>query len=94
MNVSQRDTMLVNGLRCQTSDLYVAIVNEQAPLEVYYHISVFESNDHFYQLIGWSRRDRQEAFRAAAEDIDQSFHELAGDLAQGESKVPADAMGR
>jgi hypothetical protein len=83
LHVAARDTMEVNGLRCQTADLYASITDPQSPLEVYYHLSVFESQDHFYQLIGWSRRDRQEAFHVAAVDIDQSFHELAGKLAQG-----------
>jgi hypothetical protein len=85
VHVSQRDTMEVNGLLCQTSDLYAAIVDESAPLEVYYHLSIFESDDHFYQLIGWSRRDRQAVFSEAAREIDGSFQELAGDLAQGQA---------
>ena len=84
MHVSQRDTMEINGLRCQTSDLYAAITEGPAPLEVYYHLSVFESDNHFYQLIGWSRRDRQTAFSEAAREIDHSFQELEGNLAQGQ----------
>lgn len=82
MHVSQRDTLEINGMRCHTADLYAAITDEQSPLEVYYHLSIFESKSHFYQLIGWSQRNRQEVFRAAALEMDHSFHELNGNLAQ------------
>ncbi len=76
VNVSHRDTLEVNGLHCQTVDMFAAVVSERAPLEVYYHISVFESADRFYQLIGWTHRERQAVFGEAAKEIDCSFHEL------------------
>jgi hypothetical protein len=79
MHVSQRDTLEINGLQCQTAHLYAAIDSEEAPMEVYYHLAVFESMDHFYQLIGWTHRDRQSTLRAAAEEMAHSFHELATD---------------
>ena len=82
VNVSHRDTLEVNGLHCQTVDMFAAVVNENAPLEVYYHISVFESDDRFYQLIGWTHRERQAVFGAAAKEMDCSFHELPGQLAE------------
>ncbi len=83
VHVSERDTLAINGMQCQTADMYVAVTDEQSPMEVYYHLSVFESNSHFYQLIGWSHRDRQSVFRAAAVAMDQSFHECGDALEHG-----------
>lgn len=85
MHVSQRDTMEINGLKCQTADLYAAIASEEAPMEVYYHLAVFESMDHFYQLVEWTHRDRQSTLRAAAEEMEHSFHEFATDATESQT---------
>lgn len=76
VHVSERDTLEINGLKCQTTDLYAAIASASAPLEVYYHLAVFESETTFYQLVGWTHRDRQQAFRNAARQMDATFQEL------------------
>jgi hypothetical protein len=76
VHVSQRDTLDINGLKCQTTDLYASIRAEETPLEVYYHLAVFESESHFYQLIAWTHRNGLQAFRAAALEMDRTFHEL------------------
>lgn len=81
MHVSQRDTLEINGMQCHSIDFFAAVTAEQAPLEVYYHLSIFESESHFYQLIGWTYRDRQEAFAETVREIEHSFHELSGELA-------------
>ena len=71
--VHQRDTLLINGIHCQTVDFNAAVMSDESPLEVYYHLAVFEAEDQFYQLIGWSERDRQSAFRDAVLAMEQSF---------------------
>jgi hypothetical protein len=85
IHVSGRDTLEVNGLRCQTADMIAAVDDGQSALEVYYHLSVFESDSHFYQLIGWTRRECQSVFQAAAHEMDLSFHELSAALVQDQT---------
>jgi hypothetical protein len=80
IHISQRDTLEINGLQCHTADVYVALQAEEAQLEVYYHIAVFESPTHFYQLIGWTNRERQGLFRDAARTMDLTFRELPEDM--------------
>ncbi len=75
-HVSQRDTFELNNYQFQTSDMYASIRAEDAPLEVYYHLTAIETKERFYQIIGWSRRSKASKMRAAMLDIEQSFTEL------------------
>jgi hypothetical protein len=80
IHISNRDTLEVNGLNCHTADLYVALASDTAPMEVYYHLAVFESQTHFYQLIGWTNRERQGLFRDAARNMDLTFREVPQEI--------------
>ncbi|HEX2900744.1 MAG TPA: hypothetical protein VHS96_13560 [Bacteroidia bacterium] len=89
VHVSQRDTLEINGLQCHTADLYAAVISEEAPLEVYYHLTVFEAEDRFYQLIGWTDRDRQSTYRAAAEAMDRTFRVCGSTASQTQTALAA-----
>ncbi|MFM2377000.1 MAG: hypothetical protein RLZZ165_2097 [Bacteroidota bacterium] len=76
VSVCHRDSLVVNGLPCQTADFFVTVDDEDEPLEVYYHLSIFEGRDRFYQLIAWSPRRQGVIWNQAMKSVDQSFCEL------------------
>lgn len=78
-HVTKRDTFELNGYQYQTSNMYASIRGEEAPLEVYYHLTAIETEERFYQIIGWSRRKNAEKMRVAMRSIAQSFQELLPD---------------
>lgn len=89
MLVLQRDTLIINGIQCQTTDMYTFVRSDEAPLEVYYHLAVFESEDQFYQLIGWTEKHYESVFQAAATAIDRSFQECSDSKVESQTASAA-----
>ncbi|MFN8393441.1 MAG: hypothetical protein U0176_02065 [Bacteroidia bacterium] len=85
--VSNRDTLEVNGLPCQTAELYAMQMRDGDSVQVYYHLAVYEGTDHFYQLIGWTHRERQPLLSAIAPSVDRSFQEFPGGSKEGQTAV-------
>lgn len=79
VRVTGRSTFENNGLQCQTVDFFAAVNGPEEPLEVYYHIAVFEGQDKFYQLICWTTQSQEEELLAAAKEMECSFHELGSE---------------
>lgn len=76
--IGSRDTFQVNGLTCQTAEMYAEQMREGNPVQVYYHLAIYEGTDQFYQLIGWTHMDRQPLLSAVAPAVDRSFQEFPG----------------
>ena len=89
MLVTARDTLMVNGIRCQTADLLTYIQSDEAPLEVYYRLAVFESENRFYQLIGWTQADQRPTLMAASQAIEQSFQECSDSKVESQTASAA-----
>lgn len=75
-NIATRHNHVINGFYCLSADLFGAISTEESPLEVYYRVTVLESPQYFYQLIGWTSRDNFQSFRSVANRIECSFAEM------------------
>lgn len=76
IHVSERDTFEHNNLHFQSIDMYASIFAKESPLEVYYRMSAIETEERFYQLIGWSRRKKTDELREAMLEMEKSFQEL------------------
>lgn len=95
--VSLQHKMQVDSLPCITSDIFGTIYGGPEPLEVYYNVSVFETPDHFFQLVSWTDRDYLPDFKPTLEQIVcsvQNLPENTEGLDEAEKGIGGEGLGQ
>lgn len=45
-------------------------------LDVFYHVSIIEGKDHYYQILSWTLLNKKEEYKSMMVDIEKSFKEI------------------